>query len=87
MISRVLRDADAVPSVVRRRRQDQERLWLDTLLQPFPGRRRRTLRAAVAHATAFSTWHSLCRVQGLSDRSAVDLLVGMVAAAERGSSR
>lgn len=87
MISRVLRDVDAVPALVRRRRQEQEQVWVDTLLQPFPERRRRTLRAAVAHATAFTTWHSLCLAQGLSDRSAVDLLVGMVAAARRGSNR
>lgn len=87
MISKVLRDADAVPPVVRRRRQEQERVWLDTLLAPLPERRRRTLRAAVAHATAFCTWHSLCQVQGLSDRSAIDLLVGLVAAARGGGNR
>lgn len=87
MISKVLRDADAVPPLVRRGRQDQERVWLATLLQPFPERRRRTLRAAVAHATAFSTWHSLCQAQGLSDRSAIDLLVGLVAAARGGGNR
>ena len=35
----------------------------------------------LAHAVAFTTWRSLCVVQGLSDKSAVDLMVGMVTAA------
>ncbi len=81
MISRVLRDAAAVPERVRSQRLAQERVWLDTLLQPFPERRRRTLRAAVAHAVAFPTWRSLCVDQSLSDRAAVGLVLGMVSAA------
>jgi AcrR family transcriptional regulator len=81
MISLVQRDADAVPQAVRRARLEQEQQWILTLLQPFPGRRRKTVRAAVAHAVAFTTWRSLCVAQELSDKAAVDLVVGMVTAA------
>ena len=58
-----------------------ERLWRETLLRGLPGERRATVRAAVAHATAFGTWRSLCLDQGLSDRAAVELMVAMVLAA------
>ena len=81
MITLVQRDADAVPQRVRQARLEQEERWILTLLQPFPCRRRKTFRAAVAHAAAFTTWRSLCVVRGLSDKSAVDLMVGMVTAA------
>jgi AcrR family transcriptional regulator len=81
MITLVLRDADAVPQRVRQARLEQEQQWILTLLQPFPGRRRKTVRAAVAHAIAFTTSRSLCVAQGLSDRAAADLMVGLVTAA------
>lgn len=81
MITRIHRDTEAVPPKVVANRLVAERRWLETLLQPFPSPRLRTLRAAVAHAAAFSTWRSLCVVQGLSDRSATELMVGMVAKA------
>jgi len=45
------------------------------------GRRRDVLRAAIAHATSISTWHSLVEQQGLSDEEAISLLNGMVNAA------
>ncbi len=77
MMTNIHRDTDVVPAVVVAARRAREQLWLDTLLasQPSP---RKTLRAAVAHATAFTTWQSLCRRQGLSHKSAVELMVGMV---------
>ncbi len=81
MITRIHRDADVVPPRVVANRVATEQQWLETILQPFPDRRRRTLRAAVAHAAAFSTWRSLCVAQGLSNGSAVGLMVGMVAEA------
>ena len=83
MMARVLRDVDVVPAVVAAARRSREQLWLDTLLAPLPGHRRKNVRAAVAHATAFTTWQSLCAAQGLSDRSAVDLMLGMVEQAAR----
>ncbi|MEO7846989.1 MAG: TetR/AcrR family transcriptional regulator [Nocardioides sp.] len=77
MLERTHRDVDVVPSVVVAARRARERLWLDTLLAPQASRRK-AVRAAVAHATAFPTWQSLCGAQGLTHRSAVELMVGMV---------
>jgi AcrR family transcriptional regulator len=78
MIGNIHRDVDAVPAVVVAARRAREQRWLDTLLGPQPGHRRKVLRAAVAHATTFTTWQSLCDAQRLSDRSAAQLMVGMV---------
>ncbi len=79
MLANMERDAALVPDRIRRARLDRERVWLEALLQGLPGRRRRTVRAAVAHAAAFGTWRSLCREQGLSDREAVSLMTTLVA--------
>ena len=81
MLTLVHRDVDVVPAQVLANRTSAERRWLETLVQPFPGRRRMGLHAAVAHATSFTTWRSLCVDQTLPDPAAVDLMVGMVAAA------
>jgi AcrR family transcriptional regulator len=81
MLALIHRDTAAVPSRVAENRLTAERAWLTRLLEPFPGRPTRTVSAAVAHACAFSTWRSLCLTQGLSNRSAVGLMVGMVAKA------
>jgi AcrR family transcriptional regulator len=76
MLAHIHRDMDAVPAVVVAAQRSREQRWLDTLLAHQPGHRRKAIRAAVAHATAFTTWQSLCGAQGLSDRSAVELMVG-----------
>lgn len=78
MMRNIHRDVESVPVVVVAARRLRENRWLDTLLDPLPGHRRKPVRAAVAHATTFTTWQSLCGAQGLSDRSAVELMVGMV---------
>ena len=83
MIRNIHRDVDAVPAVVVAARRSREQRWLDTLLAPQPGHRRTMVRAAVAHATTFTTWQSLCGAQGLSDRSAAELMVGMVTGISR----
>jgi AcrR family transcriptional regulator len=51
-----------------------------TLLRPWPvrGRRRELLRAAIGHATDFSTWYSLAVRQGLRDEDAVEAVLAMV---------
>lgn len=49
------------------------------------GRRRRLVAAALHHAVAVRTWQTLVREQGLADGDAVELLVGMVLAAQAGS--
>jgi AcrR family transcriptional regulator len=78
MMTHIHRDVDVVPAVVVAARRAREQRWLDTLVRPLPGHRRRLVRAAAAHATAFTTWQSLCGAQGLSDRAAVELMTGMV---------
>jgi AcrR family transcriptional regulator len=78
MIALIHRDTAVVPPRVVERRLAAERRWLEALLQPWPGRRRRIVRAAVSHAAAFTTWQSLCLTQALSNRAAVDLMVAMV---------
>ena len=45
------------------------------------GRARRRTLAAIGHALDFSTWRSLAREQGLGDAEAVELMMGLVAAA------
>lgn len=51
--------------------------------RPERGQRRRRALAAISHATAFGTWHSLTREGGLSDDEAIDLMLATVAAAAR----
>lgn len=51
------------------------------------GRRRQLLLAAIAHALAFQTWHSLLRQQGLDDEQAVELMVCTVGCAAKGCER
>jgi AcrR family transcriptional regulator len=84
MLAMIQRDAEVVPERVRVARLSRERLWRTTLLRDLPGHRRATCRAAVAHATAFTTWRSLCLEEGLTDRAAADLMVAMTAAASPG---
>jgi AcrR family transcriptional regulator len=45
------------------------------------GSARRRTRAALGHATAFSTWKSLVREQGLTDSNAVELICALLTAA------
>lgn len=81
MLTSVLRDAAVVPARVTGARLAQEREWRERLTQGLPNRRRKTIQAAVAHATSFGTWQSLCVDQGLSNASAIDLMVAMILAA------
>ena len=81
MLTSVMRDAPVVPARVKEARIAREREWRNRLMSTLPGRRRRTVQTAVAHASSFGTWRSLCVDQGLSDAVAVDLMVAMTAAA------
>ena len=81
MLTSVMRDAPVVPARVKEARIAREREWRNRLMSTLPGRRRKTVQAAVAHASSFGTWRSLCVDQGLSDAVAVDLMVAMTAAA------
>jgi AcrR family transcriptional regulator len=78
MMGLIHRDVETVPARIVERRRAAEQHWLASLLEPWPGRRNRTVRAAVSHAAAFTTWQSLCLTQGLSNRAAVKLMVAMV---------
>jgi len=47
------------------------------------GAARKRVRAAIGHALALPTWQSLVREEGLDDAQAVELMTGLVAAAQR----
>jgi AcrR family transcriptional regulator len=47
------------------------------------GRTARRVRAAIGHALAYPTWHSLAVEQGLDDRTAADLMRALVGASRR----
>lgn len=81
MLTSVLRDAAHLPAQINDARLEQEREWRTRLTRGLPGRRRKAVQASVAHATSFTTWRSLCMDLGLSNASAVDLMVAMTAAA------
>jgi AcrR family transcriptional regulator len=83
MLTMIHRDVEAIPDRVRTARLQGEQVWRERLLQGLPGAQRVGVRAAVAHALDFGTWRSLAVDNGLSDRAAVDLMVGMVLAAAR----
>ena len=51
--------------------------------RPERGHARRRVKAAVGHATAFGTWQSLTRRQGLDDSEATAMMAAMVEGAAR----
>ena len=55
----------------------------DVLVKAVQAARR--TRAAIGHALAFPTWHSLARDQGLSDRETVALMGALVQSPDRAS--
>jgi AcrR family transcriptional regulator len=81
MLHSVLRDTAVVPARITQARLARERERREQLTRSLPGRRRKTLLGAAAHAISFHTWRSLCLDQKLSNPSAVDLMVAMTAAA------
>jgi AcrR family transcriptional regulator len=83
MVSNILRDAELVESVPRAMKRRRE--YLDVAERALSAGlpRRKTVRAAVAHAVDFRTWRSLVREGGLSRAQAVELVSAMVEAAAR----
>jgi AcrR family transcriptional regulator len=83
MLTNVTRDRPLVPAM--RKAGERFRRWLEDAGEvlmhgrPERGARRRRARAAVGHALAFETWHSLVRQQGLSEHDAVELMTNLVA--------
>jgi AcrR family transcriptional regulator len=81
MLANILRDAELVDSVPRAMQPllsylEEVRRALSAGLP-----RRKTVRAAVAHAVDFRTWRSLVREQGLTRAQAVELVSAMIASA------
>ena len=85
MFINVFRDAELVPAmqgaVERRRARFEESVAAIVRGRSERGRARKRVRAAVAHAASFATWHALIRQGGLSDDEAVSVAAGMVEAA------
>jgi len=83
MMTKIYRDLDSMPTIVRERLADDERLRVSVLTKGFRarGRRARRLEAALAHSLHVRTWESLCRAGGLTDAEAVDLMTATVLAA------
>ena len=80
-IANVLRDSLTMPvgGVFR----DAERAWADALLGAWPARTRRrpSLKAGVAIAVHFETWHHLISRQGLTSRQVIDYTVPAIGGA------
>ena len=90
MYRSLLRDEPLVP-VVRRRLRDfygYLRTIQDVLIagRGLRGRAANRTRAAIGHALAFPTWHSLTHEQGLADDDAVALMCLLVERAARARS-
>ena len=87
MMLNILADARHVPEMAARRAATEKRYqgYVEALVRGRRERRRARKRvtAAITHAIAFQTWHSLTRQNGLSDAEAIDLMSAMAAAASR----
>ena len=80
MLTLVIRDEHAVPEPIREARKEMTRGYVDVLVGAWPRSEDGVLRAVIGHAAAFSTWHSLCREQGLEDSEAAEVMVTLVGA-------
>lgn len=83
MMSKVLRDLDAMPPFVRDQLHRDQTRRVDVLVRGVAGAAAadRRLRAVVAHALSLQTWRSLCEEGGLADEEAVGLMLGLARAA------
>lgn len=83
MMTKIHRDLHAMPEFVSEFLTQEQQSRVAILSQGFlaTGRMARRLRAALAHALDFRTWHSLCVVGGLRDDEAIQLMLAIVSAA------
>lgn len=85
MTANVLRDVAVVPALAELVAPTREQMSAlpDLLLRGWKARglRRQRLRAALAHAAAFTTWRSLVVEQGLGREDAVSLMVALARSA------
>ena len=70
------RDAGAIPANVRGEMTARLGAVRDAVSQAWP--RRKSVRAAIAHALEFETWRSLVRRHGLSRKQAVEAMARLV---------
>ncbi|MET8296604.1 TetR family transcriptional regulator [Streptomyces sp. NPDC005180] len=80
MLTLVSRDLHTAPDSIREAWEARDRRYVEVLADAWPRVGEPTRRAVIGHAAAFSTWCSLCREQGLTDREAVEVMVKLVAA-------
>lgn len=81
MLTRIYRDKASLPSGLQRSLDAREAGIVARLREGLePRRARRQVAAALGHAVSFWTWRSLCVDHGLSNRDAVEFMVGMVVA-------
>jgi len=80
MLALVRRDREHVPESITRQWREGDANMRDLVVRAFRARgaAKRRIRAAIGHALSFDTWRSLCREQGLSRSTAVDVMVRMV---------
>ncbi|MER6495884.1 MULTISPECIES: TetR/AcrR family transcriptional regulator [Streptomyces] len=75
MLTLSIRDQHAVPEPIRTAWEGMTRQYVEVLVQAWPRADDPVLRAVIGHAAAFSTWRSLCREQGLTNDTAVEVMV------------
>jgi len=81
MLTLAIRDQHAVPEPIREAwEQMTTGQYVEVLAQGRPEADGPVRRAVIGHAVAFSTWRSLCREQGLTDREAVEVMVTLAEA-------
>ncbi|GAA3020965.1 hypothetical protein GCM10020229_35240 [Kitasatospora albolonga] len=78
MLALVHRDQHVVPPAVRDLRLGAFRRYVDTLADAWPRPHDPVRTAVIGHAAAFTTWHSLCRDQQLTNEQAVDVMTALV---------
>ena len=82
MLTGIHRDWDALPEGQRHGLREQNRSFREVLLEPFSETEKLgVLSAVIGHATAFSTWLSLHRDNGLVNEDCVALMVDLAACA------
>ncbi|TDU87668.1 TetR family transcriptional regulator [Kribbella voronezhensis] len=83
MMTKIHRDLHVMPEFVSRFLTRDQQSRVEILSEGFraPGKKSRRLKAALAHAVDFRTWHSLCIAGDLSDDEAANLMLATVAAA------
>jgi AcrR family transcriptional regulator len=82
MLANIVRDLALMPTLREVAIELQHPWVVETVAVLGAGRRQtRPVKAALAHAIDFRTWHALVREQGLRQRQAVELMVALVGAA------